>query len=176
MKAIDVIRTAMQVGENATMRLIEDMQDAPLTHPTSQGGNHPLWVLGHLTWVEGEVPRMLFGEPNPVEKWTPLFAPGTQPTADSSRYPSFDELLRTYRDVRARNLKILDELGDAGLDRPPKSPPPGLEEAFRTAGNVFLIFAMHQMNHRGQVADSRRAAGRKPMFTPGRAGMRGAVN
>jgi hypothetical protein len=27
--------------------------------------------------------------------------------------------------------------------------------------------AIHQMNHRGQVADARRAAGRQPIFTPG---------
>src|SRR5262249_27433757 len=102
MKAIDVIRNATAMGDRATIRLIEDMQDSPLTQPTSQGGNHPLWLLGHLTWVEGEVPRILFGEPNPVERWTAMFAPGTQPSTDLAAYPSFDELLRTYRDLRAR--------------------------------------------------------------------------
>ena len=38
----------------------------------------------------------------------------------------------------------------------------------RTAGEVFLLIAMHQMNHRGQVADARRARGRQPVFTPGK--------
>ena len=36
----------------------------------------------------------------------------------------------------------------------------------RTVGDTFLTIAMHQMNHRGQVADARRVAGRKPVFTP----------
>lgn len=166
MKAIDVIRTAMQFSDRATFGLIEDMRDAPLTAPTP-GGNHPLWVLGHITFVEGNIPHVIFGEPNPVAHWAPLFAAGSEPATDARAYPQFDEVLRTYRDLRARNLQILEQLGDMGLDRPTKSPPRGLENVLRTAGDVFLVVSMHQMNHRGQVADARRAAGRKPVFTPG---------
>jgi len=161
-----MIRNAMTMCEQATIGLIEDMRDAALTSPTPRGGNHPLWVLGHLTYVEGNVPRILFGELNPVQKWAPLFAPGTEPRSDASAYPPFDELLRTYRDLRARNLSVLEQLGEKGLDQPTKSPPPGLEKALGTAGETFFVIAMHQMHHRGQVADARRAAGRKPVFTP----------
>jgi len=166
MKAIDLIRHAMQVSDKATLQLIEDMRDSAVTQPTPRGGNHPLWVLGHITLVEGNVPHVLFGEPNPVAKWAPLFAPGTEPKADASMYPPFEEVLRTYRDLRARNLKILEDLGEDGLDRPTVAPPKGLEEALATMGKAFLTIAMHQMSHRGQVADCRRAAGRKPIFTP----------
>ena len=91
---------------------------------------------------------------------------GTEPKADASAYPPFEEVLRTYRDLRARNLKILEGLGEDGLDRPTVAPPKGLEEALATMGKAFLTIAMHQMSHRGQVADCRRAAGRKPIFTP----------
>jgi uncharacterized damage-inducible protein DinB len=168
MKAIDLIRAAMQRCERATMQLIEDMRDAPLTQPTPRGGNHPLWVLGHLTFIEAGLPRILFGEPHPLERWAPIFAPGIEPSMDPSAYPPFDEVLKAYHTARARNLQILEQLGDAGLDQPTKSPPAGLEQAMRTAGETFLLMAMHQMNHRGQVADARRAAGRKPVFTPGR--------
>src|SRR5437016_1215706 len=121
MKAIDVIRTAMQTSDQSIMMLLEDLRDAPLTAPTPRGGNHPLWVLGHITFIEGNVPQVLFSEPNPVERWAPLFAPGTEPKADAGAYPPFDELLRTYRDLHARNLKLLEEIGEAGLDRPTKS-------------------------------------------------------
>jgi hypothetical protein len=167
MKTIDLIRTAMALCEKSTLSLIEDMRDAPLTQPTSRGGNHPLWVLGHITFIEGAIPQTLFGEKNPVEHWAPLFAPGSEPNADASQYPSFDELLRTYRGLRARNLKLLDDIGEAGLDRLSKAPPKGLEEALRTFGQAFLVIAIHQMSHRGQVADARRSIGRKPLFTPG---------
>ena len=89
-------------------------------------------------------------------------------TSNASAYPPFDEILRVYREARAKNLQILEQLGEAGLDQPTKAPPRGLEQAMPNAGSTFLVLAMHQMNHRGQVADARRAAGRKPVFTPGR--------
>lgn len=166
MKAIDVIRNAMEVSDRNTLSLIEDMRDAALTQPTPRGGNHPLWVLGHITLVEGNIPKVIFGEPNPVAHWAPLFAPGTEPTADASAYPPFEEVLRTYRDLRARNMRILEELGDEGLDRKTAAPPKGLEHVLGTVGTAFLTVAMHQMSHRGQVADCRRVAGREPIFTP----------
>ena len=34
MKAIDVIRHAMQVSDKATLQLIEDMRDSAVTQPT----------------------------------------------------------------------------------------------------------------------------------------------
>ena len=167
MKAIDLIRAALTTSDRATMQLLEDMKDAPLTSPTPRGGNHPLWVLGHITWVEANIPHVLFGEPNPAARWTHLFAPGTEPRSDAAAYPPFDEILRTYRELRARNLQILEQIGDAGLDRPTVAPPRGLEKVLKTFGETFLVLAIHQMNHRGQVADARRAAGRQPIFTPG---------
>src|SRR3954467_8035153 len=104
MKAIELIRTAMQMSHQAVLQLAEDMRDAPLTSPTPRGGNHPLWVLGHLTYGEGNVPRIVGAEPNPLRKGAPVFARGTHPRSDASAYPPFEELLRTYRDLRARNL------------------------------------------------------------------------
>ncbi len=166
MKTIDTIRATMEMCDQATIGLIEDMRDAPLTQPTPRGGNHPLWVLGHLTFIEANIPAVLYGESNPLAHWAPLFAPGTEPTTDAGAYPPFDEVLRVYRESRARNLKLLDQIGEAGLDRPTKAPPKGLEQALGTVGRTFLTIALHQMNHRGQVADARRAAGRKPVFTP----------
>jgi len=167
MKAMDVIRNAMQTSDQSIMMLADDLRDMPFTAPTPLGGNHPLWVLGHITFIEGNLPHILFGEPNPVAHWAPLFAPGTEPRSDAHGYPPFDEVIRTYRDLRARNLQTLEQLGEAGLDRATKSPPRGLEEALSTAGKTFLVIAMHHMSHRGQLADARRAAGRKPIFTPG---------
>ena len=69
MKAIDLIRWALQMTDESTARLVEDMRDRPLTRPTSRGGNHALWVLGHLAVIEGMIPHTVFGEPNPVQHW-----------------------------------------------------------------------------------------------------------
>jgi hypothetical protein len=167
MQAIDIVRNTMNRCEKATIGLIEDMRDAPLTPPTARGGNHPHWVLGHLTFVEGRIPQMLFGEKNEVEHLAPLFQPGSEPRPDGAGYPAFDELLATYRKLRKRNQEIVEKLGEQGLDQPLKAVPQGMENFLRTAGDVFVTIAIHQMNHRGQVADARRVIGRKPVFTPG---------
>jgi hypothetical protein len=140
------------------------MRDAPLIQPTVRGGNHPLWVLGHLAYIEGALPHVLFGEANPVEHWAPLFAPGSQSMTDAGTDPPFDEVLGTFRDLRARNLKRLDEIGDAGLDRLPRNVPPGFENEMRSFGHTMLLIALHQMVHYGQITDARRAAGRKPLM------------
>jgi hypothetical protein len=168
MNAIDLIRWAMQLSDGLTARLVSDMRSTPMT-PSTPGakggdGNHPVWILGHLCVVEGGLPQILFGEPNPVEHWTPLFGIGTQPKSDAGAYPSFDELLGAYRDLRRRNLKLLDEVGEAGLDRAPKQVPPGFEEEMKTFGRTFLVIAMHNMLHVGEIADARRVAGIKPML------------
>src|SRR6476469_1787437 len=148
MNAMDTIRMALQVGDHAMMMLLEDMKDAALTQPTPRGGNHPLWVLGHITFIEANVRHILFGEPNPLAHWAPLFAPGSEPTSNASAYPPLDEILGKYREQRARNLNVLEEIGEQGLDRPTKAPPRGLEQVLSTVGRTFLVIGMHQMNHR----------------------------
>jgi hypothetical protein len=144
------------------------MRDAPLTRPTpgAKGGdgNHPLWTLGHLAVIEGSIPEVLFGEPNPVAHWKPLFGSGTRPLDDPAAYPVFDEVLGTFRRLRAGTLRLLDEIGDEGLDRVPTNVPPGFEESMRTFGQTFLLIALHQMVHYGQIADARRVAGRQPLL------------
>jgi uncharacterized damage-inducible protein DinB len=164
MKAIDLIRWAMNFSEQGTNRIVEDMKKAPLTQPCSNGGNHPLWNIGHLAYIEGAIRHVVTGEANPVEKWAPLFATGSQPKTDAAAYPPFEEILRSYRDLRAANKKMLDQLGEAGLDRTPKFVPPGFEEAMKTNGQALLLITLHNMVHYGQITDCRRAAGLKPLM------------
>src|SRR5262245_61428914 len=107
MNAIDVVRNALEMGDKLANTMLEDMRDAPLTQPTARGGNHPLWVIGHLAVAEGHLHRILSGEPSPVEHWSGLFAGGTEPGTDASRYPAFDEVLGNYRQLRAATMKRL---------------------------------------------------------------------
>jgi hypothetical protein len=164
MRAIGLIRCAMQKTDEWTAGYAEDLRDSAMVPPNARSGNHALWTLGHLAVVEGDVARVLFGEPNPVERWRPLFGQGSKPTADASAYPSYDEVLATYRDLRAKNLARLDAIGEEGLDRPSAMVPPDFEEEMKTVGHSLLVFALHQMSHVGQLACARRAAGKAPRF------------
>jgi uncharacterized damage-inducible protein DinB len=122
-------------------------------------------VLGHLTLVEGSIPAILFGDKNPAAEWQQYFGEGTEPVADASAYPPFAEVRAKYRQLREKNLSILESLTEADLDKPTKVPPKGREREFATYGQSFLVLALHQTMHRGNVTDARRAAGRAALAT-----------
>lgn len=156
----ELIRFALAVSNGAVVNEIEKMSDAATTFPTPSGGCHPLWVLGHLTFVEGLVPEALYGEKNPVADWRTLFGENSEPVADPKAYPPFAEVRARYQQLRERNLQILDSLSEEDLELPVKAPPKGREHEFATFGSSFLVLALHQCMHRSHVTDARRAAGR----------------
>lgn len=143
---------------------LADMKDAPLARPCA-GGNHAMWIAGHLAVVEGRMHKMLFGIPNPLEHWKPLFDWGSEPIDDASAYPSFDEVLSNFAALRARTMQYLESIGEAELDAPVKVSSPHFPIC-DTVGNTMLIIALHQCGHAGEAFVARRAVGKKPFFTP----------
>jgi uncharacterized damage-inducible protein DinB len=111
------------------------------------------------------VPEILFGEKNAAAEWQPYFGENSEPVADAKAYPPFAEVREKYRQLRERNLKLLDSLSEADLDKPTKTPPKGREKEFATYGQSFLVLALHQAMHRGNVTDARRAAVRTALAT-----------
>lgn len=164
MKAIDVIKMSLEQSTAWVMELIMDMRDAPTTAPTPNGGNHPLWILGHVTYSEAELrDEFIFGKANPLAEWKEIFGQGSQPSDDPSQYPPFDEVAAKFGEVRFETLKILESMSDDDLDQPSQVP----EEAkdfFGTIGQCLSAIPLHLVYHGGQVADARRAAGRPPLM------------
>ncbi len=161
----DAIKFALTVSNGAVLSVIDEMSGAATTFPTPNGGCHPLWVLAHLTVVEGSIPAILFGDKNPAAEWQKYFGDKSVPVADASAYPPFAMVRDKYLQLREQNLKLLESLSEADLDKPTKAPPKGLEHEFATFGQSFLVLALHQTMHRGNVTDARRAAGRAALAT-----------
>jgi uncharacterized damage-inducible protein DinB len=161
----DAIKFALTVSNGAVLSVIDEMSGAATTFPTPNGGCHPLWVLGHLTLVEGSIPAILFGDKNPAAEWQQYFGENSQPVADANAYPSFTEVREKYIQLREQNLKLLESLSEADLDKSTKAPPKGLEREFASYGQSFLVLALHQTMHRGNVTDARRAAGGAALAT-----------
>jgi hypothetical protein len=161
----EMIKFALTASNGAVLGVIDKMSDAPTTFPTPNGGCHPLWVLGHLTLVEGIIPGVLFGHPNPVAEWQKYFGENSEPVGNAGAYPSFAEIRAKYIELRERNLKLLESLSEEDLDKPSKAPPKGREHEFGTLGRSFLALALHQMMHRSHVTDAVRAAGRTALAT-----------
>jgi hypothetical protein len=156
----DAIRYALTMADQATMRSLDTIEDAPLTFPTANGGCHPLWVVGHLAFVEGVTHEMLGGGGNPVNHWAAIFGQNTVPAADAAQYPPMRDVRAKYAQLRKRNLELLESMTEADLDQPTPWQPTGLEEHFATRGKALLTIALHQMAHRAHITDSVRAAGR----------------
>jgi len=53
MQAIVAIRTTLKFSDMG-MKYLADMSDAPLLRPGPWGGNHAMWIAGHLT-VESQM-------------------------------------------------------------------------------------------------------------------------
>jgi hypothetical protein len=156
----EAIKFALTVSNKAVLSVIDKMSDAATTFPTPNGGCHPLWVLGHLTVVEGMIPVVLYGDAHPVSEWQKHFGENSEPVADARAYPPLAAVREKYLELRERNLKVLDSLTEEDLDKPTKAPPKGREQEFATFGRSFLVLALHQTMHRSHVTDALRAAGR----------------
>lgn len=159
MQATDLDRFSLSMSDKVFTRLIADLRDQPLATQAPSGGNHALWTLGHIAFLEAGVPSILFGKPHPHEAWGALFGQGTMPAADGKGYPTFDEVMAVYTRSRAENLKIVNDLGEAGMSEKPKAIPKGFENEMATVGQTLLVIALHQMMHCGEIADIRRVVG-----------------
>ena len=66
MTTIDFIKASLEMSKGWILGIASDMQDSPMTFPTPNGGNHPLWAMGHLTYSEADLTSGLIkGEANP---------------------------------------------------------------------------------------------------------------
>jgi hypothetical protein len=164
MNAIDAIRITLKFSDMSIKHLSE-MSDAPLLRPGPWGGNHAMWIAGHLTVVEGRLQQMLHGTPNPVRHWKPLFDWGSELVDDPAAYPPFDEVVRKFKELREQTHAFLNEVGEEGLDRPTKCQPPGFK-GFETVGAAIQIIAGHAIGHMGGLTVVRAASGKQRLFVP----------
>jgi uncharacterized damage-inducible protein DinB len=154
----------LEFGRRTMEGLVADLDGADLVAPpTSRGGNHALWVMGHLAVSEASiVGRFIKGQEPALKEWQPLFALGSQPTSDLSKYPAKSELLKKSQAVRQETLNLLGSLSEKDLDKPTSVQQN--QELFGTIGRCFVTMVHHQAFHIGQIAVVRRALGRKPAF------------
>jgi uncharacterized damage-inducible protein DinB len=164
MQSIDLIRDNLKKSEERVLTRIEQMREHCVVFPTTNGGCHTLWVLGHLAYIEALVIRaFMLGEANPLAHWQEVFD-GPDPNAEISQYPPFDEVLAKCREMRASTVALLDSRSERDLDKLSAKVPKGFEDTFGTYRLCLQYVADHWYMHRGQLADARRAAGVERMW------------
>jgi hypothetical protein len=162
--SVTTLRAALKFSYEWIKLLADDLADAPLTSPTPGPGNHPLWIMGHLVFSSSGLLSMISGADNPYESWKELFEGGTQPVPNAAHYPAYVEILSAYEATHRLALALLDKMTASRLEERPPAVWEALRDdpGFQTIGQIFLFITMHEMSHRGQLADARRALGRKP--------------
>lgn len=164
MQSKELLISALNLSACLVMPLLEDLKSASLVAPTPAGGNHAHWVLGHLVQSEGHFRSIMRGIPSPVDHLDPIFGGGSVPDPTGANYPDYAELLVTLVELRAETMQWLESISETDLDQASKVIPTGFEPFFGTWRQCLLMQAMHWMNHRGQLADCRRAAGRERLM------------
>ena len=159
MQSIDHIRDNLNKSMDRVLARVREMREHCVVFPTTNGGGHTLWVLGHLAYIEGLVVReFMLGEPNPLAVWEEIFD-GTDVIGDVSAFPPFDHVLSKCHDMRKWTVAVLDSLSEDDLDKESAKVPKGYEAAFGSYRLCLQYVADHWYMHRGQLADARRAAG-----------------
>lgn len=164
MQSIDLIRDNLKKSRDLVLVRVEDMREHCVVPPTSNGGCHTLWVLGHLAYIEALVVRTFMLEKrNPLAEWEAVFD-SADVSGDIRGYPPFDEVLAKCREVRGSTLALLDGFCEDDLDTMSAKVPEGFDDLFGTYRRCLQYVADHWYMHRGQLADARRAAGLARMW------------
>lgn len=161
MKTVDFVKMSLEMSQGWIMGLATDMKDAPFARPTPNGGNHPLWNLGHLVYSEANLlHEFILGDENPIADWKEKFGQGcAEPTDNPADYPTYDEVLAKFEEVRASTMAALENMTDEDFDKDSHAPEE-MKEFFGKISQCFAAMCMHFTFHGGQIADARRAAGR----------------
>ena len=160
MNSKNTIKKSLELSMKHTLAAFEGLEAHGTTYPSTNGGCHPLWTLGHLANSEyGIIRGVMRGEANPLAGWDELFKGGSTPKDDVSAYPSHEELLKACHEAREATITLLESYSEDDLNQESAHTPPGYDVEFGTHRDCFQFTAAHWYMHRGNLADAKRSAG-----------------
>jgi uncharacterized damage-inducible protein DinB len=130
------------------------------THQIFPGANHPLWIVGHIAFVDNRLLGVFFSKSIDKVGYAEKFGRSSIPSANPSDYPPVDEVLEFRRERRATLLDCIAAVPDADFEKPV---PPGLPPFVQNVGQMFAFMAVHEGIHTGQLSMCRRALGHAPV-------------
>ncbi len=148
-------------SRNFVLALLETLADDQL-HVRVGGGNHALWVMGHLAFADDLFASAFLDEPGCLpEGYHELFAWGSTPSDNPADYPDREELLENMQSTRTRFMKWAETLeGDALWE----SSPEPVAQITKNAISAVHTLSQHDFLHGGQLTTIRSSLGMKPVF------------
>ena len=164
MQSIDLIRDSLTKSKDRVLARIEDMREHCTVFPTPEEaatryGYSGIWLTSRL-WSSAD---SCWAKRIRWLTWAEVFD-GADVSGDIRRYPPFDQVLATCREVRDSTMVLVNSLSEDDLDQSSANAPAGFEDTFGTYRLCLQYMADHWYMHRGHLADARRAAGVERMW------------
>ncbi len=164
--AIDALElgiATLTFARRRTLDLLRDIPNDKLGHQLTPGGNHALWILGHLAnsdnFFHTTVGRSSSSLP---ETWNDLFGMNSKPLGDPAKYPALDELQQRMAECRETLISWARSMTPQQLAAPL---PDDLATFAPNCCALLPCIAWHEGIHAGQLTMIRRDLGISPMFT-----------
>lgn len=153
---------ALAFARRITVRLLEDIPEDKLCYQPVAGGNHALWIVGHLAASDNYYLSGLAGRRTGFPaQWRELFGMGSLPQPDPSHYPTLAEVQAQLSQLREELAAYFGSLSNEQLAQPL----PGEFATFAPDfGTLASTIAWHEGLHTGQLTIIRKALGLKPAF------------
>ena len=159
---LDTGMNALDFSRGFTMKLLEATPDDAYLKVPCEGGNHPLWIVGHLAATDDAFQTMLAGSTSTLsESWGKLFGMGSKPVCDAAAYPSRDEIVAALEPTRSSLKSWLGSLSDEQLLEPIEG---DLGQFAKNHATLMATIAWHEGLHAGQLGVVRRSLGMPPLF------------
>ena len=152
----------LEFARRVTMAFLEDVPEDKMCHAPFPGANHAIWLIGHVTLVDDDLPHRHGGVAKECpEQWQHLFGMGSAPLPERSSYPPTDELIAQFGATRIRLIEWYRSLPEARLLEPLQGESANF--APNLAGMMATI-ACHECLHAGQLRVITQNLGQPPKF------------
>ncbi len=141
--------------------LLEGVPADKLLHSPVPGGNHALWIIGHLAVTDDFFADMVDGQGQKLpQRYRELFDLGSTPTANEADYPPVSEIREQFAAARQRLISAYEAADEDTLSQPL---PQELSNFAPNKLGLPLTQAWHEGIHTGQLSSIRRSLGIKPL-------------
>lgn len=159
LRAQDAYAQLIELEMNTVLAVAETIDPAKYYKQWREEKAHSLWLLGHIANTNNLLINKWCCEGSSLmpkewrEKFSPDFGGGVAPRPDADFYPSWDEVLESYKTVTEYCVATVPTLSDEVFVGPMRGgAPERIQERFKTVDNAIRIVTLHSAYHRGQMS------------------------
>jgi hypothetical protein len=153
---IEEILNSYRISLDRIRALVAELNEDQMVWQADGLPNHPAWTIDHLVYSAQMIGQEMGIAPWLDETWLKPFHAGATPQADTSIYPSKEELLNALDAAAAKLSGKLQTMTGDDLAGP--LPDERYRTIFPTLGHAVLhILTVHTSTHAGQLSAWRRA-------------------